>query len=167
MRVTFVAGLAALSLLAACSANSGSAATAENSGVLSQAALDSVNAVDAAFAAAVNAKDTAAVLAVYAPDAKVMPQDSPILDGAAGRAMIGGLAAGGASDIVMTSITTYGVGDLAYHVGTASFKMGGASENVKYTEVLRRGADGKWRYVVDMFSNTAPPAAPPAAGKKK
>jgi ketosteroid isomerase-like protein len=30
---------------------------------------------------------------------------------------------------------------------------------VKYTEVLRKGADGKWRYVVDMFSDIAPPAA--------
>jgi hypothetical protein len=30
--------------------------------------------------------------------------------------------------------------------------MGGATETVKYAEVLRKGADGKWRYVVDMFS---------------
>src|SRR4051812_24753249 len=119
MRVSFVAGLAALALLAACSPNPGSAATAGNSAVLSQAALDSVNAVDAAFAAGMNAKDTTAVFAVYAPDAKVMPPDSPVLDGAAGRAAIAGLVAGGASDIVMTPITTYGVGDLAYHVGTA------------------------------------------------
>ena len=133
--------------------------------VLSAAALDSVKAVDAAFMAGFDAKDTAAIFAVYADDAKVMPPDSPILEGSAGHPVITGLIAGGASDFVLTSTTVYGVGDLAYMVGTASFKMGGATQTVKYTEVLRRGADGKWRYVVDMFSNVAPPAAPAAAPK--
>lgn len=130
-------------------------ATAE----LSAPALDSVKAVDAAFAAGMNARDTAAVLAVYAADAKVMPPDSPILDKAAAHPVIAGLIAGGASDFVLTSTTAYGVGDLAYMVGTASFKMGGAQQSVKYAEVLRRGPDGKWRYEVDMFSEVAPPAA--------
>ncbi len=133
---------------------------------LSAAALDSVKAVDAAFAAGMNAKDTAAVFAVYADDAKVMPPDSPALDLAAARPVLAGLVAAGATDFVLTSTTAYGVGDLAYMVGTASFKMGDAAETVKYTEVLRRGADGKWRYVVDMFSNVAPAAAVAAPPKK-
>jgi ketosteroid isomerase-like protein len=131
---------------------------------LSAAELDSVKAVDAAFAAGMNAKDTTAVFAVYAPDAKLMPPDSPILEGANGHPVIAGLIAGGASDFVLTPTTAYGVGDLAYVVGTASFKMGGASETVKYAEVLRKGDDGKWRYVVDMFSGVAP--APAAAAAK-
>lgn len=126
---------------------------------LSAEELEAVKAVDAAFAAGMNAKDTAAVFAVYAPDAKLMPPDSPILEGAAGHPVIAGLIAAGASDFVLTSTTAYGVGDLAYMVGTASFTMGGATETVKYAEVLRKGADGKWRYVVDMFSGVAPPAA--------
>ena len=125
---------------------------------LSAAALDSVRAVDDAFAAGVNAKDTAAVLALYAPDAKVMPPDSPILEGAAAHQDIAGLIAGGASDMALKSTTVYGVGDLAYVVGTVSFTMGGAPQALKYAEVLRRGADGKWRLVVDMFSGVAPPA---------
>ena len=130
---------------------------------LSATELDAVKAVDAAFAAGINAKDTTAVFAVYAADAKLMPPDSPALVGADVRSLIASLIAGGASDMVLTSTTAYGVGDLAYLVGTASYKMGGASETVKYTEVLRKGADGKWRYVVDMFSGVA--AAAPA--KKK
>ena len=56
---------------------------------------------------------------------------------------------------MLTPTTAYGIGDLAYLVGTASFKMGGASETMKYAEVLRKGADGKWQYVVDMFSGVA------------
>jgi ketosteroid isomerase-like protein len=66
------------------------------------------------------------------------------------------------SDFALTPITAYGIGDLAYIVGTASFKIGGAAQTVKYAEVLRKGTDGKWRYVVDMFSGVAP-AAPAAA----
>ena len=104
------------------------------------------------------------MFAVYAADAKVMPPDSPTLDGAAAHPVIAGLIAGGASDFVLTPTTAYGIGDLAYLVGTASFKMGGASETLKYAEVLRKGADGKWQYVVDMFSGVAAPAAP---AKKK
>jgi ketosteroid isomerase-like protein len=93
-----------------------------------------------------------------------MPPDSPILEGATGHPVIAGFIAGGASDFVLTPTTAYGVGDLAYLVGTASFKMGGASETVKYAEVLRKGDDGRWRYVVDMFSGVAPA---PAAGAAK
>ena len=158
MRLLSLVGLGMLA--AACAPKSEETpAVATAAEPLSAAALDSVKAVDAAFAAGMNAKDTAAVFAIYAADAKVMPPDSPILEGANGHAPIAGLVAAGASDFVLTPTTTYGIGDLAYNVGTASFKIGGASETVKYAEVLRRGDDGKWRYVVDMFSAVAPPAA--------
>jgi ketosteroid isomerase-like protein len=133
--------------------------------VLSPAELDSVKAVDAAFAAGMNAHDTAAVFEVYAADAKLMPPDSPILEGAAVHPFIAGFVAGGPSDFVLTPTTTYGAGDLAYQVGTATLVMGGASETVKYTEVLRKGPDGKWRYVVDMFSGIATPASVTAPAK--
>ena len=82
------------------------------------------------------------------------------------RAMITGMMASGASDFVLTQTSAYGVGDLAYMLGTASFKAGGVSETVKFTEVLRRGTDGKWRYVVDMFSGITPPAAAAPAPAK-
>ena len=164
MRLSSLLGLGLLAV--ACAPKSETPAAPAAPAALSAAELDAVKAVDAAFAAGMNAKDTAAVFAVYAADAKLMPPDSPILDGAAGHPVIAGLIAGGASDFVLTPTTAYGVGDLAYLVGTASFTMGGASETVKYAEVLRKGDDGKWRYVVDMFSGVAAPA-PAAAAKKK
>jgi ketosteroid isomerase-like protein len=126
---------------------------------LSAADLEAVKAVDAAFAAAMNAKDTTAVWAIYAPDAYLMPPDSPAQQGAAAHPALAGFLAFGATDFALTPTTVYGIGDLAYTVGTATFKMGGATETVKYAEVLRKGADGKWRYVVDMFSGVAPPPA--------
>jgi ketosteroid isomerase-like protein len=132
---------------------------------LSASELEAVKAVDAAFAAGMNAKDTAAVRALYADGARLMPPDSPILEGAAIGQTIAGLVAAGASNFALTPIATSGVGDLAYTVGTATFEIGGHSESIKYAEVLHRGSDGKWRYVVDMFSGVTPPAPAPAATK--
>jgi ketosteroid isomerase-like protein len=163
-----LANLAALGLIViACSPKSGSPAAATTSAAgatLSDAALDSAKAVDAAWAAGMNAKDTAAVLAIYADDAKFLPPDAPIMDKAGAHSVLAGFIAGGASDFVLTPTVAYGNGDLAYMVGTAKFKMGSASETVKYTDIVRRGADGKSRYVVDMFSGVQ---APPAAGAAK
>jgi ketosteroid isomerase-like protein len=168
VRLSSLVGLTLVAVACAPKSETPVAATAPGApAALSAVALDSVMAVDAAFAAGMNAKDTAAVFAVYAADAKLMPPDSPILEGAAAHPVIAGFIAGGASDFVLTPTTAYGVGDLAYVVGTASFTMGGASETVKYAEVLRRGADGKWRYVVDMFSGVAAPAPTAAPAKKK
>jgi ketosteroid isomerase-like protein len=158
--------LLGLGLLAAACAPKSETPAATAPAALSAAELDAVKAVDAAFAAGMNAKDTTAVYAVYAADAKLMPPDSPILEGADVHSVIAGLIAGGASDFALNPTTAYGVGDLAYLVGTASFTMGGASETVKYTEVLRKGADGKWRYVVDMFSGVAAPAPTAIPAKK-
>jgi ketosteroid isomerase-like protein len=168
-----LAPLLGLGLIVGCGPKSGtpsaaasSAAASSAAATLSGAALDSVKAVDAAWAAAMNAKDTAAVLALYADDAKVLPPDAPIMDKAGARAVFAGLIGGGASDFVLSPAIAYGTGDLGYMVGTATFKMGGASETVKYADVVRRGADGKWRYVSDMFSGVAAPPAAAAAKKK-
>lgn len=165
MRLTSLLGLGLLAV--ACAPKSETPPAADAPAALSATELDSVRAVDAAFVAGMNAKDTSAVFAVYAEDAKLLPPDSPILEGAAFHPVIVGLIAGGASDFVLTPTTTYGVGDLAYQVGTASFTMGGASETVKFTEVLRKGTDGRWRYVVDMFSGIAAPPPANAPEKKK
>jgi ketosteroid isomerase-like protein len=164
MRFLSLLGLGILSI--GCAPKSETAVVESEAAPLSAAALDSVKAVDAAFAAGMNAKDTTAVFAVYAEGAKLMPPDAPIMEMPAARSMIVGLIAGGASDFSLAPTTVYGIGDLAYAVGTVKFAMGGATQEMKYAEVLRRGADGKWRYVVDMFSGTAPaPAAAPAAKK--
>lgn len=156
MRLSPLLGLGLLVVACAPQSDTPAPAAPAAPAALSAADLDALKAVDAAFAAGMNAGDTAAVFAIYTPDAKLMPPDSPILEGAAGHPVIAGLIAGGASNFVLNSTTAYGVGDLAYMVGTATFTMGGAPQTVKYVEVLRKGADGKWRYAVDMFSGVAP-----------
>ena len=161
MRLLSILGLSLLAAACAPKADAPPAADATPAAAapLSAAELEEVKAVDARFAAAMNAKDTTAVWDIYAPDAFLMPPDSPALQGAAAHPALAGFLAFGATDFVLTPTTVYGIGDLAYMVGTATFKMGGTTETVKYAEVLRKGADGKWRYVVDMFSGVAPPPA--------
>jgi ketosteroid isomerase-like protein len=153
MRRSSLLGLALIAV--ACTPKAEAPAAPAAAEPLSAAELEAVKAVDAAFAAGMNAKDTAAVFANYADDAAVMPPDSPTLVGGPARAFLAGFLAAGATDFVLTPTTAYGIGDLAYMVGTASFKMNGAPDSVKYAEVLRKGADGKWRYVVDMFGPIA------------
>jgi ketosteroid isomerase-like protein len=168
MRLASLLGLGLIAV--ACSPKSdtpAAAAATPAAAALSGAALDSVKAVDATWAAAMNARDTAAVLANYADDAKLLPPDAPIMDKAGAHSVLAGLIKGGASDFVLTPTVAYGAGDLGYMIGTATFKMGGASETVKYMDVVRRGADGKWRYVGDMFSGVAPMMAASAPAKKK
>ena len=162
MRLSPILGLSLLAAACAPKPEAPAAASTPAAAVpLSAAELEDVKAVDAAFAAAMNAKDTTAVWAIYAPDAYLMPPDSPALQGAAAHPALAGFLAFGATDFALTPTTVYGIGDLAYMVGTASFKMGAATETVKYAEVLRKGSDGKWRYVVDMFSGVAAPAKKP------
>ena len=162
MRAAIILGVALVA--AACGKPADTPVAGSATAVLSAATLDSVKAVDAAFASAMNAKDTAAALGSYADNTQFMPPDSPILDKAGTGKLIADFLAAGATDFVLTPTTAYGTGDLAYIVGTVSYKMGGTATTDKYAEVLRKGADGKWRYVVDMFNGVAPP---PATAAKK
>ncbi|MEO6778742.1 MAG: nuclear transport factor 2 family protein [Gemmatimonadaceae bacterium] len=161
MRQSIILCLALVAI--ACNKQADSNAAAPPPAALSAAELDSVKAVDAAFATAMNASDTAAALAIYANDARFMPPDSPVLDKAATAKLLVAFLAAGASDFVLTPTTVSGSGDLAYIVGTVSYRMKGAAVTDKYAEVLRKGADGKWRYEVDMFSGVTPPAPTPPA----
>lgn len=159
MRTVAVIAMSLLATACAPKAERPAGGTAGAPAALSAAELDAVKAVETAWAAGMNAKDTAAVFATYAADARLMPPDSPILTGPEFHPVLGGFLAAGATDFVLTPVEAYGVGDLAYIVGIADFKMGGAPMSSKYLEVFRKGADGKWRYVADMFSDVAPPAA--------
>jgi ketosteroid isomerase-like protein len=157
MRLTALLSLGLLAVACApASETPAEAALPSTPAALSADDIAAVQAVEPAFVAAMNAGDTAAVLAFYADDAKLMPPDAPIIEGAGIRDVIVGMIQGGIADLVLTPTTTTGVGDLAYQVGTGSYAMGGETHEFKFVEVLRKGADGQWRYVVDMFSNLAP-----------
>ncbi len=128
-------------LAAACSPTPATPASATPE-PLSAAALDSVRAVDAAFAAAMNAKDSAAVMAIYASDAMLMPPDSPALEGDGIGATLAGLIAGRArATWRSTRRTPTASVTWPTPVGTATFTMGGSTRDGE----VHRGAAARRR----------------------
>ena len=118
-----------------------------------------------AWAKAYNSGDVETIVAMYTEDAIMMPPDMPP---AAGRAAmrefmtadIAGAKAAGVTLVLLDS--SEGVsGDLGWHSGT--FKVtdasGASAGTGKFCETWRRGADGKWLILRDIWNNDAPAAA--------
>jgi ketosteroid isomerase-like protein len=129
--------------------------------------------MDSMFAAAVGAGDAEAMTAQYGPDAMVMPPSMPMAHGTDQiRQLWKGMTSAKVS-LQLTQETADGAGDFMYTTGKYHYQElpaeTGASEDGKYLEVFRRGADGKWMIVADSWSPNAPPApmAAPAAPAKK
>ena len=115
--------------------------------------------LDEAFIRHASEKDAALVAAFYAPDAKLLPPNAPLIDGAEGiRAFWRGLLDAGGADVTLDTTLVDMSGDLAYGVGQYSFTLPAATggrtrDHGKYLVVYRRQADGAWKVVADMFSS--------------
>jgi len=61
------------------------------------------------------------------------------------------------TSLVLTPVEVYGIGDLAYEVGTQSVQIDppleGFKSSRKYLHVMRKSDDGKWRFVALMSSD--------------
>ena len=61
------------------------------------------------------------------------------------------------TSLVLTPVEVYGIGNLAYEVGTQSVQinppMDGFNSSRKYLHVMRKSDDGKWRFVALMSSD--------------
>jgi uncharacterized protein (TIGR02246 family) len=128
--------------------------------------LAAIRAADSSFAGAAGAGDATAVAGMYLADARLMPPNTPTVEGRdAIRKFWTGLLGAYQVRFDVASEEIEGRGDLAYargHYtldGTAKAK-GGAPihDEGKFLEVLRRQADGTWRYAVDMYSSDLPAA---------
>lgn len=115
------------------------------------------------FAKALLAKDAAAASMLYTEDASLLPPNEPVV---AGRKNIQqywqGLIDAGVVDVSVTTIATGSDGDLGYEIGRfhlAIRQMDGKEtiENGKYTELLRRSADGTWKSIYGMWNADPPP----------
>jgi uncharacterized protein (TIGR02246 family) len=120
-----------------------------------------VRAADSVFAIGANTGDVEKVASAYAEDATLMPPNAPPIRGrAAIRGFWNGLLQAYGVELTIGVDQLEGRGDLAYIVGHYRFvttpKAKGTPalppEDGKFVEVLKRQADGSWRYVVDMYS---------------
>jgi ketosteroid isomerase-like protein len=129
---------------------------------LSRADEAAVQAVDTAFATALNAGDLARVVRSYDHDAWLLPPNALPVRGRDGiRGFWGGFLRSYEVRLTVGADRTEGQGDLVYLVGHYHMETRPRSPEVpvlppedgKFLEVLKRGADGRWTYVADMFSS--------------
>lgn len=132
---------------------------------LSEADRAAIRAADSSFMAAANSGNLDGILAVYAADASLLPPNMPPQKGReAIRSFWGGLLKGYTVKFELGSDAIEGRGDLAYHLGhyrltavpRAPADPGMADEG-KFVEILKKQPDGRWKYVVDMYSSNLPP----------
>ena len=110
------------------------------------------------FVKALNAKDAAAAANCYTEDAMLLPpNEAPVKGRANIKAYWQGAIDAGAFDAEVATTLTGSNGDLGYEVGRLQMKMKMpdgkiAVERGKYTELLKRGADGKWLSTLGMWN---------------
>jgi uncharacterized protein (TIGR02246 family) len=121
-------------------------------------AARAIRAMDREFVANVKAKDAARLVdSFYAEDARVLPPDhAPVSGKAAIREFWQGVLASGVTGVELDTAHVEVSGDLAYGVGAFVIRRepasGSAESRGKYVVVYRRGRDGAWKAVADMFS---------------
>lgn len=116
------------------------------------------------FAKALVAHDAAAAASVYTEGAAILPPNEPIVKGRANiqKYWQAGIDAG----IVGASVHTIDAksnGDLGYEIGSFEMQMKDSTgkitvEKGKYTEILKRNAEGKWMSIYGMWSTDEPAA---------
>jgi uncharacterized protein (TIGR02246 family) len=126
--------------------------------------LKAMHGIEQSWMKAYNAGDAEAIAALYADDALLMPPNQP---GVSGKAAIRShfikeVAAAKKEGLVVSgSATPDGAtnGDLGWEAGTYTVKdkSGRVLEAGKYLSVFRK-ADGKWRYVRDIWNADSAPA---------
>lgn len=128
---------------------------------LSPADVAGIRSVDSAFTAAANAGDAEGVAAAYADDAALLAPNLPPQKGRdAIKAFWGGFLDAYTVRFEVASDTIEGRGDLAYNRGHYRFTavpkakgVPGVADEGKFVEILKKQADGSWKYVVDMYSS--------------
>jgi uncharacterized protein (TIGR02246 family) len=150
-----------LGFATACRRNAGVSREPDSPPALSAADEASIRTADSAFAASVNAGDAAKVGEVYAEDASLLAPNLPPQNGRrAIQAFWGGFLDAYTVRFEIASDTIEGRGDLAYNRGHYRFTavpkakgVPGVADEGKFLEILKKQADGTWKYAVDMYSS--------------
>jgi ketosteroid isomerase-like protein len=168
VRLVGAVAVAWLAWASACrpASSAGTPAASADPPPLAAADLAAIRATDSAFAGAAGAGDAASLAALYLADARLMPPNAPTVEGReAVRKFWGAVLDAYTVRFDIASEEIEGRGDLAYARGRYTLDgtpkaRGGAPlhDEGTFLEVLRREADGSWRYAVDMYSSDLPVA---------
>lgn len=116
------------------------------------------------FAKALNNKDAKAASLLYSEDASLLPPNEPIVTGRENieKYWQGALDAG-TTNVSVSTISTGSNGDLGYEIGRFTLSYPGEDgimivEKGKYTEILKRTADGKWISIYGIWNSDPSPS---------
>ncbi|HXY70715.1 MAG TPA: nuclear transport factor 2 family protein [Gemmatimonadales bacterium] len=123
--------------------------------------------MDSTYSAAIAAGDVNGMTAIYTQDAMMQPPMMPAVHGMEALRQFYQAMSSAKVNITLTQETADGAGDFMYTTGRYHYQQmpaeTGPSEDGKYLEIFRRGADGKWMVVAESWSPNAPRAPMPAA----
>jgi uncharacterized protein (TIGR02246 family) len=106
------------------------------------------------FAAAYNKGDVAAVASMYAEDAIAFPPGGDLVKGRpAIAAMWKEVQAAGLTDLALQTVSVERDGSFAVEVGTATAKLKGAPNKIKYVVTWKRQSDGGWKLHRDIWND--------------
>jgi ketosteroid isomerase-like protein len=164
MKTTIVSkGTAAMlvltSLLASCTQKSAENATSQS------ASVEDLGQMNRDLAKALKAHDVVAAASVYDENASLLPPNEPIVSGRTNiQHYWQGAIDAGLIDASVKTLDARSDGQLGYEIGTFELKFKGPKGDTivdigKYTEILRRDADGKWISTYGMWSANEPATA--------
>ncbi len=150
MRRIFLVGLLAASMVGGCGDTTTKLATED---------LSAIDNLRESLTSAIIAGDAAAYAELCTEDVRLLHAGSQIIMGRAEleshNAAI--FEAVTVTTLELTPVEVYGVGDLAYEVGTQELTIEPEvlefAGSRKYVHVFRRGSDGKWRFSALMSNN--------------
>ncbi|MGY1636636.1 YybH family protein [Geodermatophilus sp. SYSU D00742] len=114
-----------------------------------------IDALNATFVKAMEAGDAAMMASVYAPDARLLPPGSPVVEGSAAIEQFWrGLLEQGPLGGALKTVSLEELGDVAVEEGQYEMRAGGTVVDVgKYVVVHRRQPDGSWKWARDIFNS--------------
>lgn len=154
MRITAAKSLVACLLLAGCGIE------AVGPGPLGAEDLEALARLRTELVAAIVAGDAARYAGLCTEDVKLLHADAPLI---AGRAELEAhnaeiFQAVSVTALELQPVEVFGTGDLAYEVGTQVLSIEPSvpefRSSRKYVHVLRRDADGRWRFAVLISNNS-------------
>lgn len=114
------------------------------------ATIEELGQMNRDFAKALKAKDAVAAAIVYDENASILPPNEAIVTGRKNiQQYWQGAIDAGIIDASVKTLDAKSDGDLGYEVGTFELKFAGKNGDTiidkgKFTEILKRNADGKW-----------------------
>ena len=134
----------------------------ERAGTQKAATPEELSQMNRDFAKALNDKDAKAASMLYSEDATLLPPNEPIVKGRENIQKYWQAAIdAGTTNVSVSTISTGSDGDLGYEIGRFQLSYldedgNMVTEKGKYTELLKRTADGKWISICGIWNSDAP-----------